>query len=322
MAAPPGSRGAARLAAALAAALAAVVILAVAGSFGSCGGGAWQEGRPSAAATAAPPGALAHAIARVLAGTAPARAADTWGEIRAREFVVGTFQQYGYTPRLQEFIARHGGRRLHSANVIAVKEGAAATRLVLLAHYDAAARQGFRDNATGVGLLLELAARLKRRETPYTLVFVACGAGASGNLGTRHYARSMDRLEREATLGVIDLDAVAGGEGPFVASRAGRPTWLRDDVLAAATLVGQPLAALPAAGGRPAGLVGGRGDDLPFALLGLPTALVTAPVASRWPAADTVAAVESASPGRVRAQLRTLSRTLETLLTSELERRP
>jgi len=266
-------------------------------------------------------------MARVLATTAPSRGADTWGEIRAREFVVGTLQQYGYYPRLQEFIARHGGRRLHSANVVAVKEGAAATRLVVLAHYDAAAAQGYRDNATGVGLLLELAARLKRRETPYTLVFVACGAGEAGSLGARHYARSMDRLEREATLGVIDLDAVAGGEGPFVAGRAGGPSWLRDDVLAAAALAGLPLAALPAGDGRPAGVATGPGDDRPFAALGLPTVLVTSPPASRAAAAgddggDSVAAVESSRPGRVRAQLRTLSRILETLLTSELERRP
>ena len=56
------------------------------------------------------------------------RPADTWGEIHAREFITGAFQQYGYFPLLDEFIATSGGRRIHSANVIALKEGDSAER--------------------------------------------------------------------------------------------------------------------------------------------------------------------------------------------------
>ena len=37
------------------------------------------------------------------------RAADTWGEIEAREFVFNAFQQYGYFPRTQEFISCYCG---------------------------------------------------------------------------------------------------------------------------------------------------------------------------------------------------------------------
>ena len=164
--------------------------MAAAGAFGGCAGGAKNQPvrrvraprprRGTARSPWSPP--------RRSPRTVHPRAADTWGEIRARTFVYGAFQQYGYTPRAQEFIAVAGGKRVHSANIIAVKEGESARQLVVGAHYDSAAvGEGYLDNATGIGLLLELAARLKNRTTPYTLVFVAFGAEEEGALGSRYY---------------------------------------------------------------------------------------------------------------------------------------
>ena len=107
---------------------------------------------------------MATVLAKTFARTVHPRAADTWGEIRAREFVLNTFQQYGFFPRTQEFLASTPRGRVHSANIIAVKEGESAKRLVVGAHYDSAPLgEGYTDNATGVGLLLETAARLKSR---------------------------------------------------------------------------------------------------------------------------------------------------------------
>jgi alkaline phosphatase isozyme conversion protein len=325
------------LAIAVAAALVVAIGLAAAGAFGGCAGSTKKAGRPSAAVSATVHGTVATVLAKTFARTVHPRAADTWGEIRAREFVLNAFQQYSYFPRTQEFLASSPRGRVHSANIIAVKEGASAKRLVVGAHYDSAPLgEGYTDNATGIGLLLETAARIKSEVTPYTLVFVAFGAEEKGLLGSRYYVRSMNDLERRATIGMIDLDAVAGGNELSVTSRFGEATWLRDDALTAAKNLNVPLSTSPAGKGRPAGVSMAPSDDLPFALEGIATAAFTS---TDWAAddtglsatgagrlwhsrKDTVAFVEDTYPGRVKSQLADLSRLLETLLTSKLERRP
>jgi alkaline phosphatase isozyme conversion protein len=317
------------LAIAVAAALVIVIGLAGAGAFGGRDGTAKKPGRPSAAVSSSAHGAVAAALARTFAVAVHPRAADTWGEIKARQFVLNAFQRYGYFSRSQEFIARSPRGRVHSANIVAVKEGGSAQRLIVGAHYDSAALgQGYSDNATGIGLLLETAARIKSQDTPYTIVFVAFGAKERGLLGSRYYSRAMSDLERHATIGMIDLDAIAGGADLAVTSRFGAPAWLRNDALTAAKSLGVPLHTSPAAKGRPPGVTAAPGDDLPFALRDIATAAFTSaggqadvggPAHSRN---DTVAFIDRTYPGRVRSQLADLSRLLETLLTSKLEKRP
>jgi hypothetical protein len=148
----------------------------------------------------------------------------------------------------------------------------------------------------------------------------------------------MNDVERRATIGMIDLDAPAGGEQLSVASRFGGPTWLRDDSLSAADSLGISLVTSPEAPGRPAGTVAAPADDIPFADADIATAIFSA---VSWKASkgrhvaetasglpiwhtprDTVAYVDKKYPGRVRDQLRDMSRLLETLLTSKLGTRP
>ena len=326
-----------QLAVAAAAVLVLVIGLAAAGAFDGCGSGASKDGRPSAAVSGSPYGGVAYATAKVLAQSVGARPADSWGEIRAREFITGAFQQYGYFPLLQEFIATSGGHRIHSGNIIAVKEGDSAKRLVVGAHYDSAAvGEGYTDNATGIGLLLEVAARIKKEPTPYTVVFVAFGAEEDGQLGSQYYLDTLNKVERRAIIGMIDLDAPAGGDELSVMSRLGGATWLRDDALAAAGELDIDLVTSPKAPGRPAGTVAAPSDDLPFDARDIATAVFSA---VSWPASkggklaqtadgpsvwntarDSVGYVDKKFPGRVRDQLRDMSRLLETLLTSKLGR--
>jgi hypothetical protein len=328
-----------KLAVATAAILVLVIGLAAGGAFDGCRGTAARTGRPSAAVSSSPYGGVAYAVAKVLAQTIGARPADTWAEIRAREFIAGTFQQYGYFPRTEEFIAGTGARRVHSANVVALKEGESAKRLVVGAHYDSVAvGDGYLDNATGVGLLLEVAARVKNVPTPYSIEFVAFGAEEEGSLGARDYVRRMSDAERRSTIGMIDLDAPAGGDEMSVTSRFGGPTWLRDVALSAADSLGIPLVTSPEVRGRPAGVTLAPADDVPFAREDIATALfssvswakskgrrvvATADGPPIWHTPrDTVAYVDAKYPKRVRAQLADLAEVLETLLTSELKRKP
>jgi hypothetical protein len=333
-----GTRGG-QLAVATAAVLVLVIGFAAAGAFNGCGSTAADVGRPSAAVSSSPHGGVAYASAKALARSVGKRPANTWGEIRAREFITGAFQQYGYFPLLDEFIATADGRRVHSANIIALKEGETAQRLVVGAHYDSVAvGEGYTDNATGVGLLLEVAARIKNVPTPYTVVFVAFGAQENGSLGAEDYLRGLSDVERGAVIGMIDLDAPAGGDELSVASRFGGATWLRDDALSAADSLGVPLTTSPEAPGRPAGVVWAPGADVPFADADIATAVLRA---VSWEASkgrklaqtasgppiwhtprDTVKYVDTTYPRRVRQQLRQMSLLLETLLTSKLERTP
>ncbi len=328
-----------RLAVATAAALVLVIGLAAGGAFNGCSGTTAKVGRPSAAVSSSSHGGVAYATAKVLARSVGKRPADSWGEIHAREFITGAFEQYGYFPRTDEFIATAGGKRIHSANVVAVKEGDSAKQLIVGAHYDSVAvGEGYLDNATGVGLLLEVAARIKHVPTPYTIVFVAFGAEENGSLGAEYFMRGMSGVERRATIGMIDLDAPAGGDELSVASRFGGPTWLRDDALSAADSLGIPLVTSPEAPGRPAGTVAAPADDVPFADADIATAIFSA---VSWQASkgrhvaetasgppiwhtprDTVAYVDKKYPGRVREQMGQMSILLETLLTSKLGRRP
>ena len=328
-----------KLAVATAAILVLVIGLAAGGAFDGCRGTATRTGRPSAAVSSSPYGGVAYAVAKVLAQTIGARPADTWAEIHAREFIAGAFQQYGYFPRTEEFITGAGTRRVHSANVVALKEGESAKRLVVGAHYDSVAvGEGYLDNATGVGLLLEVAARVKNVPTPYSIEFVAFGAEEKGSLGARDYVRRMSGAERRSTIGMIDLDAPAGGDEMTVTSRFGGPTWLRDVSLSAADSLGIPLVTSPEVRGRPAGVTLAPADDVPFAREDIATALfnsgswaksngrrmvATADGPPIWHTPrDTVAYVDAKYPKRVRAQLADLAEVLETLLTSELKRKP
>ena len=329
-----------QFAVATAAVLVLVIALAAGGALDGCRNGTAEVGRPSAAVSSSPHGGVAYTTAKVLATSVGKRPANTWGEIHAREFITGAFQQYGYFPLLDEFIASADGRRIHSGNIVALKEGDSAKRLVVGAHYDSSATggQGYTDNATGIGLLLEMAGRIKRVPTPYTVVFVAFGAEENGSLGAQDYLDSLSDVDREATIGMIDLDAPAGGDELSVAARPGGATWLRDDALAAADQLGVPLVTSPEAPGRPAGTVTAPADDLVFANADIPTAIFSA---VSWEASkgrrvaqtadgppiwhtprDTVKYVDTTYPKRVRTQLRDMSLLLETMLTSKLARTP
>ncbi len=290
-------------------------------------------GLPSRAVSGTAPGVIAYTIMVQFSKTVGPRPADSWGEIRAREFVFHAFQQYGYEPMAQEFIAGEGADRVHSGNVIALKPGESGETLVVGAHCDGVkGSQAASDNASGIGALIEIAARLKDVATPYTIAFVAFGAEESGLFGSLHYLEAMSTTERKAIKGMINLDGVAGAEVLYAYGTEGDGSWLRDDVLAVADGLGITLetdvvlqVTPPVSRG-----VGYEvaGDHIPFAGYGIPVAGMmaaasdlTAARESFWPMntrADTMATMKREHPGLARRQLRDVLRVLDAILTSEL----
>jgi hypothetical protein len=286
----------------------------------ACGAPVYEE-RASQDIESSDPGQVAAAETRQFAQTVGPRATGTWADIAAREYVTLALQQFGYVTRHQEFLLEEGGAS--SANIIVVKEGAEAETLVVGAHYDSApASPGAADNASGIGLLLELAGRLREAETRQTLVFVAFGAQQQNAAGARYYLERLAKADRRALIGMIDLDAVAGGERLVAYGPEGEGSWLRDGLGSVADEQGIELDVAVADGG---------GAHAPFAAAELPYAgLVTVdgdgPVDVARPtdiagtARDTVERL--VSEARLAAQLRVEVLLLTEFLSADFEATP
>jgi Zn-dependent M28 family amino/carboxypeptidase len=115
--------------------------------------------------------------------------------------------------------------RLTSANVIGEVAGnaGASRQIIVSAHLDAyRTSPGASDNASGVGVLIELARHFKslgpRLKTRVTLV--GFGAEELGVLGSRAYVSKHAQDLRDCVL-QVNIDAIGGPSGPFVVTLGG-----------------------------------------------------------------------------------------------------
>jgi len=323
-----------------------LLVLLVLVAAGACGPAAQGPPGPSPQA-AGPPGALAYRIVEELSGDIGARVAGTPAERAAQAIIVRELHDAGYAPVVQPFTRLHykSGKTVSSANVVAVKPGSTTDEIVLGAHYDSvAAGAGALDNASGVGLALELARRLRGVATPCTVRFMFFGGEEAGLLGSQEVVETMSADQRAATRVMIDLDSVAGGDELYVYGRPG-DSWPRDSLLTWARRLHVPLRAsrladeLFAVDPRTieASGFGAASDGSVFHLAGLPYAgiesaaldvgsgkdagkLNTRREGRIWNTArDTLPHLERLYPGRVEAQLRELVLVLRAFLTGVAE---
>lgn len=80
--------------------------------------------------------------------------------------------------------------------------------------------QGTNDNASGVGVLLELADRLET-DTNNTVKFILFGAEEVGLIGSEYYASNMSEDEVKNTIVMVNLDSLIVGDKMYF--HAGRP---------------------------------------------------------------------------------------------------
>jgi hypothetical protein len=146
------------------------------------------------ALAAATLGVQAHNVAVSISRDGPRPAAGKL-EHRAHGRMAKRFRAAGLTVRVQRFSTPRG----RSRNVIAVREGGRCLRVVM-AHTDTVPPSpGAEDNASGLGVLAELAARLDAIDPPCTVWLVATGAeeriytGSSDHLGARALTRIVAR---------------------------------------------------------------------------------------------------------------------------------
>lgn len=114
-------------------------------------------------------------------------------------------------------------KEFECANVVGVLEAGSrgAKEVILTAHYDSYHSQGADDNASGVGVLIELARFFKsiEEELSSTIKFVALGAEEVGGLGSRMYVKQHEKDLRNCDL-VFNMD-VLGGSGNTIVEMTG-----------------------------------------------------------------------------------------------------
>ncbi|MBS4224251.1 M28 family peptidase [Lederbergia citrea] len=158
-----------------------------------------------------------------------------------------------------------------SHNVVAVKEPSqknkATNQIVIVgAHHDSVpGAPGANDDASGVGVALELARVMSNMPTDTELRFVTFGAEELGLLGSYAYVDSLSQEERDRVVGMFQMDMVGSRDaGELVMFTVdGRKNKVTDLSAAAGVRTGTPLTY-----GQE-----GRSDHVPFHYAGIPAAL-------------------------------------------------
>jgi hypothetical protein len=190
---------------------------------------------PAEVSTQIPEGALAREHIVALSQGIGARVAGTIQEKDARIYITLAFEKMGYQPVVQEFSTTFENEdgemvTIKSANVIAVKQGESTQEIIVGGHYDstADAGSGADDNASAIGVLLEVAEHLREAKTPFTIRFIAFGSEEIDLNGAYAYAGQMSRAAIDNTLAMINLDSLAAGDNTYLYSDEGKKARLRD----------------------------------------------------------------------------------------------
>ena len=176
--------------------------------------------------------ASAYNNARSLATRFPKRAMGTDDGTAAADWIGAEMRKLGLRTERQKFSAWIGGELVEGHNVIGIDEGVRDSAIVAVAHYDIPfhVREGAMDDASGVGVLLELARVFSKEEQKKEIVFIASDGEEWGMLGARHFVDEYPTPKRIRA--AISLDCV-GLENPERVSLAGEgqfrgyvPLWL------------------------------------------------------------------------------------------------
>lgn len=206
------------------------------------------------------------------------RVAGTDVERETADYIKGQFEEMGYDVSEQpfEFTQRNSDQTLNSQNIIAVKHHENPRQLIIGAHYDSVTSGGSlgaADNASGVGVMLEVAERIFAQQLNYTVKFIAFGAEEVGLRGARHYTSQMTEEEIARTIAMVNLDTLLGGDYMYIYSGANSDhVWLREFMFEINDeLFDFPIRTNPGLNeDYPAGTTGDWSDHAPFNALGIP----------------------------------------------------
>jgi Peptidase family M28 len=181
--------------------------------------------------------------ARVLAENYPDRVTGSAGSRRAAEYLSSEFRKMDYRVSGDMFTMWLAGKRVEGESVIAELAGDSPESVAVIAHYDGplTSHQAAEDNASGVGVMLELARVLRSAPHHRGLIFVATDAEEWGMIGARSLAGF---FKSRQTIAVISIDYLNQGPADGLAvdcegQHAGyTPIWLRELIERSAALQG------------------------------------------------------------------------------------
>ncbi len=215
--------------------------------------------------------AIRHAA--TIASYGPRQGGST-GERKAADYVAGELERLGLEPAYQEFALPGGGT---SVNVIDTVSGRDDSRRFLAGgHLDSKPPSpGANDNASGCGVLLEVARVLTVNPPPVTVELVFWGTEEflpqgvdSHHLGSRHHAEGLTEAERDRLVGALSVDMVGVGTTFHVRTMERGPQSLRRLLLSHANTAGTRMIFLKDRGRT------GWSDHEPYELRGIPAAWI------------------------------------------------
>ena len=190
----------------------------------------------AASATHPAMGMIASQQIRHIATYCPGRMAGSTAELIAADYLNQQFNKLGFKSDLRGFDTRYlytsstgkkNWQNIHATSVIAARAGEVPQQIIVMAHFDTyvpqsdsdtnhnlggLTLQGVDDNASGVGVMLELAERMQAIPTHYSLRFVALSAEETGAKGAEDFVNRMSAEEKKNTLLVINLSSLITGD--------------------------------------------------------------------------------------------------------------
>ena len=198
----------------------------------------------------------------------------------AEEWLKAQIVTIGYEYMAQPFTmtSADGVTPCYGENLIFSKQGASDRVILVGAHYDCVEQTfGTDDNASGVGVLLELASIYSTKESPYTIRFVLFSAEEPGCLGSQYYVDNLSQEERDRIACMINIDTIAAGDNMYLYggtvddSGSIVQDWAVYQAQSAADLLGIDMSFHPDVNDSfPTPTKATASDQMPFANVGIP----------------------------------------------------
>jgi alkaline phosphatase isozyme conversion protein len=183
---------------------------------------------------------------KTLAENYPDRVTGSPAGARAAKYIGSELQRLGYSVSVSLFNMWLRGKRVEGQNVIGEIPGDTGQTVAIIAHYDSqfTSHQAAEDNASGVGVLMELGRVLASKKRHRGLILVATDGEEWGMIGTRDL-RGFFRNRK--TVAVISIDYLTAGPARALAMDCEgqvsgyTPLWFREVVRQSANRQKVPL---------------------------------------------------------------------------------
>ena len=220
-------------------------------------------------------GNIAYGHIAALSDEIGSRLEGTQGRKDAANYIKQEFATLGYTVSSQPFsymVKRDNQNvKITSENLIVEKKGISEKQIIVGAHYDSVAiGRGADDNGSAIGVMLEVAKKLKDTVTPYTIKFIAFGGEEDNLKGSKHYVGQMTQKEIKNTVNMIVLDSLIAGNVKYVYGDFGSAGVIRDLTLKISDELGLGIITQPGTEKYPVGTTGPFSDHVPFTNVGIP----------------------------------------------------